>query len=113
MEHENYGAGSFTYTVGLFRLMSGEKRNLPVCHFGTIAVLPGDEKIPVKDWRDPEKKRLIFVEGYLVETHSLSGLSGSPVFVRPEYPMDISDFPHRGHGTKRRTSLVSECRGTG
>jgi len=77
------GPGDLTYTTGLFRLMSGERRNLAVVHSGAIALMPG-EKIPVKNWKDGEKT--IFCDGYLVETHSLDGLSGSPVFVRPTMP---------------------------
>jgi hypothetical protein len=77
------GPGDLTYTTGLFRLMSGERRNLAVVHSGAIALMPG-EKIPVKNWSDGEKT--IFCDGYLVETHSLDGLSGSPVFVRPTMP---------------------------
>jgi hypothetical protein len=82
------GIGDLTYVVGLFRLMSGERRNLPIVHSGAIAMMPGDEKIPVKDWRDKTKR--LFVEGYLVETQALEGLSGSPVFVRPTVGVDVS-----------------------
>ena len=89
-EKSNIGVGNFTYTVGLFRLLSGEKRNLPICHFGTIAMLPGDERIPVVDWTDLDGERRLFVDGYLVESQSLDGLSGSPVFVRPELGLDFS-----------------------
>lgn len=78
--HGTIGIGDLTYTIGLFRLMSGEKRNLPIVHLGSIAMVPQDEKIPVKDWNNPDKR--IFVEGYLVETQAIQGLSGSPVFVR-------------------------------
>jgi hypothetical protein len=81
------GIGDFTYTVGLFRLMSGEKRNLPVVHFGTIALVPNDERVPVRDWSN--RNRVIQVEGYLIETQSLQGLSGAPVFVRPTVPMSL------------------------
>lgn len=88
-ENSNIGVGNFTYTIGLFRLLSGEKRNLPVCHFGTIAMLPGDERIPVTDWTDPDGRRRILVEGYLVKSQSLNGLSGSPVFVRPEIGLNF------------------------
>ena len=57
------------------------------------------ERIPVVDWTDPDQKRRIFVEGYLVESQSLSGLSGSPVFVRPEVSLDFSDtlIPDEGN----------------
>jgi len=84
ISHEKLGAlgvGDFTYTIGLFRLMSGERRNLPIVHFGSVAMMPGDEKIPVRDWRD--KAKTLHIEGYLVETQAMQGLSGSPVFVRP------------------------------
>jgi hypothetical protein len=75
------GIGDFVYTVGLFRLLAGTGRNMPVVHFGTIArTVDWLEKVPVRDWRDPSKT--IEVDAYLVETQSLSGLSGSPVFIR-------------------------------
>lgn len=87
-QEEYIGIGCQCYIVGLFRLMAGQKRNLPVVHAGSIALLPGDEKIPVTDWDDPDGRRVRYVNGYLVEAQSLAGLSGSPVFVRPSV-----DFP--------------------
>jgi hypothetical protein len=90
LKAENVGVGTETYTVGLFRLLSGERRNMPVCHFGEVALMPSDEKIPVADWTDVDGKRRIFVDGYLVEAQSLGGLSGSPVFYRPEETLDLS-----------------------
>jgi hypothetical protein len=92
MKFDNIGVGNFTYTLGLFRLLSGEKRNMPICHFGTIGMLPGDEKIPVIDWTDADRKRRVFVEGYLIESQSLGGLSGSPVLVRPEYTLNFKNL---------------------
>ena len=77
------GIGDLCYTIGLFRILSGNEKNLPVVHFGTIArPFIHDEPIPITDWRDPSGKRTLFATGYLVESQSLSGLSGSPVFVR-------------------------------
>jgi len=78
------GIGDFCYTVGLFRLLAGSKRNMPIVHFGTIArtVSWGEEKIPIRDWRDPAGGKTIQVDAYLIESQSLSGLSGAPVFVR-------------------------------
>jgi hypothetical protein len=90
MSDYDVGVGSLTYTVGLFRLLSGEKRNLPITYMGNIAMVPQDEKIPVIDWTDPKEERIIYVEGYLVAAQSLDGLSGSPVFVRPEAKMNFS-----------------------
>jgi hypothetical protein len=88
----NIGVGSATFTMGLFQLLSGEKRNLTIVHTGNIAMLPRDEKIPVVDWTDPDGKRRLHVEGYLVESLSLRGLSGSPVFVHTEINVDLRNF---------------------
>jgi hypothetical protein len=85
----NIGVGSATFKMGLFQLLSGEKRNLTIVHTGNIAMMPGDEKIPVVDWTDPDGKKRVHVEGYLVESLSLRGLSGSPVFVRTEINIDM------------------------
>ena len=87
------GIGDECHTVGLFRLLAGEKRNLPIVHTGNIALLPEDEKIPVTDWDDPNEKKVRYVEGYLVESQSIAGLSGSPVFVRYtiNFPIMTSD----------------------
>jgi hypothetical protein len=90
MRRYDIGVGSLTYTVGLFRLLSGGKRNLPITYMGNIAMLPKDERIPVIDWTDPDKQRIINVEGYLIAAQSLDGLSGSPVFVRPEVDLNLS-----------------------
>lgn len=73
------GPGDFCYVVGLFRLLHGKKRNLPIVHTGHIAMLPGDERIPVKSW---DEKETVEFEGYLVEMSSIEGLSGSPVLAR-------------------------------
>lgn len=70
------GPGDQVQIVGLYQLRVGEKKNLPVVHTGHIAMMPDpEEHITVKNWPGP-------VEGYLVEAQTLSGLSGSPVFVR-------------------------------
>ena len=81
------GIGDICYTVGLFRFLAGTKRNLPIVHTGNIALVPSDEKIPVIDWDDPKEKKVRYIEGYLVESQSIAGLSGSPVLVR--FTIDI------------------------
>jgi hypothetical protein len=104
----NMGVGDITYVVGLFRVLFGKKRNLPVVHTGHIALLPEDERIPVID---SSTGRTIEVEGYLIEAHALDGLSGAPVFARtsepiraefrPETKLDIGvrrQIPGRMHG---------------
>ncbi len=76
------GLGSECYAVGLFRLFAGTRRNIPVVHTGNIALTPSEERIPVLS--TTERGKTYHVDGYLVELTNLSGLSGSPVFVRPE-----------------------------
>jgi hypothetical protein len=87
--------GDQCYAVGLFRLLHGKTRNLPVVHTGNLALLAGEELIPVHDWLTPSDSRKIrMVDAHLVELQSLQGLSGSPVFVRP--PMIITGIQAAG-----------------
>lgn len=74
------GPGDTCYAVGLFRLLQGKQRNLPVVHRGSIAAMPSDELIPLKNWRAEGK---VQTRAYLVEATNLKGLSGSPVLIRP------------------------------
>ena len=80
-QKQDISIGDFCYIVGLFRLLSGPRRNLPVVHTGHIALLPSDERMPVRDWLGAPSARRD-VEGHLVETSNLQGLSGFPCFVR-------------------------------
>ena len=75
----NIGIGDVCYTIGLFRLLYGSQKNLPVVHTGNIAMVPEDEKIPVEDWDNPYSnvKKSKYIEGYLIGAQSLAGLSGA------------------------------------
>lgn len=87
IDERRIGIGDFAYVIGLFRLLQGTKRNLPVVHTGNIALMPGDDPLPV--W-DKVERKLYEVEGYLVEAHSIDGLSGAPVFARRTFALDES-----------------------
>ena len=78
-EKLNIGIGDEVQVVGLYRLLPGMQTNLPVVHTGHIAMMPGDEPIPVKD---STTGKMTYTNGYLVEMQTLEGLSGSPVFAR-------------------------------
>jgi len=80
IEHWNIGPGDAVYAVGLFRLHTGKDRSLPIVYSGNIALMPSDQRIPVKDGKSG---RVDEVEAYLVELGALEGASGSPVTVRP------------------------------
>jgi hypothetical protein len=94
------GIGDFVYTVGLFRVLAGAQRNVPVVHFGIIARTPdpAGETIPIRDWRDAKGADVIETNAYLVESQSLRGLSGAPVFIRASNcmvrPEMIEHNPH-------------------
>jgi hypothetical protein len=95
---ERIGTGDICYAVGLFQLLAGKKRNLPIVHTGNLALTAGEEAIPVRDWHCyPQRGKIRYVEGHLVELQNLKGLSGSPVFVRASH--DILDLPTDAGGT--------------
>lgn len=64
-------AGEEVCIVGLYTTYYGHKRNIPIVRIGHIAALPNE---PVLTDRGYVKG------GFLVEVHSIAGLSGSPVF---------------------------------
>lgn len=72
LDELNAGVGDEVVMLGRFIAHDGKVRNAPLARFGNIAMMPGD---PVTDGRG------IKVEAFLVEMRSLSGFSGSPVFV--------------------------------
>ena len=74
--------GTDVFITGLFERHAGRERNIPVVRTGSIAAMP-EEKIDIA--QPGEGPRLI--DAYLVETHSVGGLSGSPVFANP---MDLT-----------------------
>jgi hypothetical protein len=69
----NLGIGDEVFLAGLFTEVTETTSNIPIVRIGNLAMMPG-EKIPFKDGR--------LIEAYLVESRSMGGLSGSPVFIR-------------------------------
>lgn len=67
MEEEKVGIGDEVFLVGLFVFHKGTKKNIPIIRVGNIAAMP--EELVKK------------TAAYLIESRSLGGLSGSPVFV--------------------------------
>jgi hypothetical protein len=70
------GVGNDVFTVGRFMSHEGLQKNQPAVRFGNIAMMPGD---PIEQ---PNGHRQV---SYLIEGHSVSGYSGSPVFVDMAY----------------------------
>ncbi len=63
--------GELTFLIGLFTIHHGYDQNVPIVRLGNIAAIP-KEKI----WTETG-----YIKAYLVETRSIGGLSGSPVFL--------------------------------
>lgn len=68
---EGIGVGDEVFLAGLFVNHAGSSQNIPIVRMGNIAAMPG-EPIHLKQWGD--------MAAYLVESRSIGGLSGSPVF---------------------------------
>lgn len=73
-EHE-IGPGQDVFIAGLFINHYGQHRNIPIIRVGNIATMP-EEKVRMK----LEDKTYISAHAYLIESRSIKGLSGSPVF---------------------------------
>lgn len=70
LSDEDIGIGNEVFSAGLFIMHTDTKRNEPIVRSGTIAAMP--ETISSRS--GPQ-------HAYLVESRSVGGLSGSPVFV--------------------------------
>ena len=104
------GIGDICYAVGLFRLMAGSRRNLPVIHTGRIALIPEDERIPVQDWLNPNGPRK-HIEGYLVKLQNLKGLSGSPVTGAESRACGAESSLHMAWGVIHPVHVAARARG--
>lgn len=68
---KNIGIGDEVISIGLFHRHSGTRRNLPVARVGNIAMMP----------EEPIQSAHGSIDGYVIESRSFGGLSGSPVYV--------------------------------
>ena len=71
IKKEEIGVGDDVFLTGLFANHFGSQRNIPIIRKGNIASMP-EEKVHTEKLGD--------IDAYLVESRSIGGLSGSPVF---------------------------------
>jgi hypothetical protein len=88
----NVGPGDDVFVAGRFINVEGKQRNTPSMRFGNIAQMPWE---PIKQQRAFGEH---YQESFLVEARTISGYSGSPVFlfmlrtiIRPGRPELIKD----------------------
>lgn len=72
IKEKHIGAGDEVFITGLFHFHAGQTRNSPMVRTGHIAMLPG-ERVMTKGFG--------LMDACLIESRSIGGLSGSPVFV--------------------------------
>jgi len=84
------GPGDETVTVGRFINADGVQRNTPTVRFGNIAQMPGEPIL--QDRRIIGSTQNFKQVSYLIEAKSISGFSGSSVFVH------MSPFSQRPEG---------------
>ncbi|CAH1664549.1 Serine protease [Hyphomicrobiales bacterium] len=66
------GPGDDTFTLGRFINHEGRQQNLPTVRFGNIAQMP---------WEPVRQNNGFLQDSFLVESRSIGGYSGAPVFV--------------------------------
>lgn len=75
---ESYlSVGDETLVTGMFSRRQGVKRNIPILRSGIVAALLEEPFVHFSD----DGSDVNYYDAYLVETRSIGGLSGSPVFV--------------------------------
>src|SRR5262249_24353303 len=74
MKDFDIGPGDDVFLVGRLVTLAGRQKNSPVARFGNISMMP-DQEEPVL--REDGTEQV----GFLIDSKSLSGFSGSPVFV--------------------------------
>lgn len=73
----NLGIGDEVFMPGLFKNAKGRLRNIPIVRIGNVAMIP-EEKISFSTPERPDQR----LYANLLESRSIGGLSGSPVFIR-------------------------------
>jgi hypothetical protein len=79
------GLGNEVLVAGLFHPHHGKQNNIPIVRVGTIAAMPTET---VATALGP-------IDAYLIDTRSIRGLSGSPVFVALGTTRTVSGLPNR------------------
>jgi hypothetical protein len=96
------GPGDEIFLIGLFHPTNNPMKNTPVVRVGNVATVDPEIIATAKigDYEGP-------IEAYLIDTRTIHGFSGSPVFVRET--IEHANMSVRGAaGGTRRTSLFSQ-----
>jgi hypothetical protein len=78
---QGIGEGDEVFIIGLFSRHTGNQKNLPIVRTGTIAMI-SEEPVSTQNFGS--------IEAYLIESRSIKGLSGSPVFVAKQNGLNFA-----------------------
>jgi hypothetical protein len=94
LEGFGYGIGDEVFALGLLTFAHGKRANVPLLREGCLAMVPVDRV---------QSKTHGLIEAYVIDAHSIGGMSGSPVFIRQSAYFETNvDMPHPdGSGTYR------------
>jgi hypothetical protein len=87
IESQNIGVGEDVFMFGLFVDHGGEEKNAPSARFGNISMLPSIEA-PIEQGTGGS------CPCFILDMHSRSGVSGSPVFVYRTFGSDLTRVEH-------------------
>ena len=79
IKRHNVGIGDEVFVTGLFTKITETSQNIPIVRTGNVAMML-DELIPFHGG---------MYAAHLIESRSIGGLSGSPVFVRPTLSVKV------------------------
>jgi hypothetical protein len=95
------GRGGQVSIIGLFRSHFGQNRNVPIVRVGSISMLPDE----------PVFTRAGFLKAYLVEAHSIGGLSGSPVLAHADQGFELANALSKRAVSLQTTALLGMVHG--
>jgi hypothetical protein len=98
------GQGDEVTITGLFTLLSGDQKNIPIVRRGSVAMLPEDKirKVNMGGGKSAD------IEGYLIEVRSVGGLSGSPIFVQSPIGYNMNVHGRSGERRDIRAQLLGD-----
>src|SRR5207244_524977 len=89
IERYGIGVGDEVFMIGRFVNHEGRQKNTPTVRFGNLAMMPHEKIL--------DEETGLKQESFLIETRSIPGCSGAPVFiwVAPYYGVRTRIPPHR------------------
>lgn len=99
--HWDFGPGDDIFFIGRYVDLEGKEHNIPVVRSGIVSAMPAE---PIE-----QTDRGFMQESILVEARSLSGFSGSPVFIYTSSYIHAPDNREHFAGNRVQMTPLSPC----